>query len=302
MADDYNGTPGNATRKPSINIVSTTGATPIEVTVAAAHGLKEGDRVEISGHAVNVEANGLWYVHEKTATTFEIYAGWTSSAVSSPVAGSGAGAATGTITPLGLLPRMPRADDATELTDMSMLNAGLEDAKDGQAWLAERVGSYRLAGILDVTAAAASPGAGVAAAFTTTSATWKVDTSIEGAWAVKPVVAVQLDDYVEIELTGTAVLSGVLNVALGIGFVFIEHGVSYSSAGAVIQSGCQQIESSHSAIPFNLKARGKLSTFLAGITHGVKLYPVLMAYGLAGTPSYQLVGDVSMTIKVWRPN
>jgi len=302
MADDYNGNPGNATRKPSINIVSTTGATPIEVTVAAAHKLKEGDRVEMSSHAVNVEANGLWYVHEKTATTFEIYAGWTLGAVSSPVAGSGAGGATGTITPLGLLPRMPRADDATEFADMAMLNAGLEDAKDATTHLAERVGEYRLAGALDVTKAAAALGAGVAAAFTTTSNTWKVDTSIEGAWTVKPVVAVHVDDRVEIELTGTVSIGAGVNVVLGIGFVFLEHGATYSSTGAVIQDGIQQIESNHSAVPFHLKARGKLSTFITGITHGMKLYPVLMAYGLAGTQSYQLVGDVSMTIKVWRPN
>jgi hypothetical protein len=69
---------GNATwtgggRLPAVNITSSTNATPIVITTAAAHGLMTGDYVTIAAHITNTNANGVWRVGTTpTATEFQI--------------------------------------------------------------------------------------------------------------------------------------------------------------------------------------------------------------------------------------
>lgn len=53
-------------------ISSSTDATPIVVTTAAAHKLVTGQRVYISGHGTQTDANGLWTVTVASATTFSL--------------------------------------------------------------------------------------------------------------------------------------------------------------------------------------------------------------------------------------
>ena len=299
MTTPYSGKPGNETRQSAVNISSSTNATPIVVTTAASHGLYEGDRVEIVSHATNTAANGVWYVHVVDATHISLYAAWTAGAVATASVGVGVGGATGTVQYLGLTPRVTLPDDG-DLRSASSINVPNEDAKDGQAWLAERIGNWRTVWLYNVTKQAAAPATSVCS-FTTSSGAWAVDTGIEAAWTVKPSVSVDVNDYVEIDLTSTYNSASANDIALAIGFVFLEHGAAYSSAGAVVQEGWQVFTvPGHGGI--HIKARAYLSTALSGITHGMKLYPVLMSYGIGGTPAYSLLGDVSMTIKVWRPN
>lgn len=69
-----------------VSIASSTNANPSVVTTTAAHGLAVGDVVEIQGHAVNTNINGVWTIGTVgSATTFTV-----------PYAANGAGAATGT--------------------------------------------------------------------------------------------------------------------------------------------------------------------------------------------------------------
>jgi hypothetical protein len=69
---------GNATwtngPKPNIStIVSSTNASPIVITTAAAHGLVTGDYVTVVNHNTNTNANGVWLVGTTpTSTTFQI--------------------------------------------------------------------------------------------------------------------------------------------------------------------------------------------------------------------------------------
>src|SRR5581483_3682463 len=78
----------NLTTFASVNISSSTSATPIVVTTASAHGLAVGDTVTIVNHATNTNANGTWVVTVVgSSTTFTINA-----------AGNGTGGATGTVT------------------------------------------------------------------------------------------------------------------------------------------------------------------------------------------------------------
>jgi hypothetical protein len=69
----------------SIDIASSTNATPIAVTYTAAHGLTTGDHVTINNHLVNTAANGYWTI---TVTSTTVITLDTSS-------GNGVGGATG---------------------------------------------------------------------------------------------------------------------------------------------------------------------------------------------------------------
>lgn len=71
-----------------IPIVSSTDTTPIVVT-ATAHGLNTGDKVRITGHLVNTNANAVWYITKVDADSFSLD--------DSTATGGGAGGATGNI-------------------------------------------------------------------------------------------------------------------------------------------------------------------------------------------------------------
>lgn len=66
-------------------ISSSTDATPIVITTAAAHQLTTGDQVFISGHTTNTNANGLFTITVASATTFSL----TGSTATGGGAGSG---------------------------------------------------------------------------------------------------------------------------------------------------------------------------------------------------------------------
>jgi hypothetical protein len=90
---------GNATwtgggRPASINIASSTNATPIVITTSSAHGLVPGDYVVIIFHTINGNANGVWKVGTTpTSTTFQIL-----QIDGSNTTGNGTGGATGNVT------------------------------------------------------------------------------------------------------------------------------------------------------------------------------------------------------------
>lgn len=69
-----------------VTIASSTAADPSVVTTASVHGLTSGQFAEISGHLVNTAINGTWPVTVLTTTTFSV-----------PVAGNGAGTASGQV-------------------------------------------------------------------------------------------------------------------------------------------------------------------------------------------------------------
>lgn len=73
----------------AVNVVSSTDATPIVVTMAAGHGFETGDLVTIASHATNVGANGQWRVSAHTSTTITLEG--------SVGSGAGAGGASGTV-------------------------------------------------------------------------------------------------------------------------------------------------------------------------------------------------------------
>jgi hypothetical protein len=72
--------------QPPVSIASSTAANPAVITTAAVHGLATGDVIEISGHLINTVTDGTWPATVTTTTAFTI-----------PVAGNGAGGATGQV-------------------------------------------------------------------------------------------------------------------------------------------------------------------------------------------------------------
>ena len=60
-----------AWRNPLFAITAATNATPIVIT-SAAHGLSNGDQVDIAYLATNTAGNGVWTVANKTTDTFEL--------------------------------------------------------------------------------------------------------------------------------------------------------------------------------------------------------------------------------------
>lgn len=115
-----------------VSITSSTSATPIVVTTAAAHGLQTGVAVIINGHATNTAANGVWRAHVLTSTTFRLlnFDGTDSVGVAS---GSG-----GTSQSL-MLPGFNIGEDAVDDINASLLNVPNEALGNMVAWLAYRM-------------------------------------------------------------------------------------------------------------------------------------------------------------------
>lgn len=90
--DEYSGLVSNITVPSTVNISSSTNASPIVVTTATNHGLETGDYASIVGHLVNTAANGIWPVTVLSNTTFELDGS----------TGNGVGAGTGTVQSLSL--------------------------------------------------------------------------------------------------------------------------------------------------------------------------------------------------------
>lgn len=55
-----------------ITISTSTNATPVVVTLNAGHGLKDGDRIAITGITGNTGANGEWTINMISATTAQL--------------------------------------------------------------------------------------------------------------------------------------------------------------------------------------------------------------------------------------
>lgn len=72
----------------AINIVSSTNASPIVLTLPTGHGILTGQQVIVVGHLINTAANGTWTVGAVTATTIALTGS----------TGNGLGGATGTVT------------------------------------------------------------------------------------------------------------------------------------------------------------------------------------------------------------
>lgn len=134
------GQPSNISQVPTpaatVNIASSTNASPTVITTSTAHGLQTGMAIIINGHLVNTAVNGIWIATVLTSTTFKIstFSGFPGTFVN----GVGVGVATGTVQSLAF-PGITIPEDAVTDIDAASVNVGLEGLADMTAWLAYKV-------------------------------------------------------------------------------------------------------------------------------------------------------------------
>lgn len=130
----YVGQPALIVPAASVPILSSTDATPIVIQTNGNHGLLTGQYVDISGHTVNVNANGVSKVVVNDATHFQL--------VGSVGTGAGAGGATGQSQSLGL-GGFTQTQDAPAPT-ATQINAPDQNVADQAAFLALATGAYKI--------------------------------------------------------------------------------------------------------------------------------------------------------------
>lgn len=134
------GQPSNISQVPTpaatVNIASSTNASPTVITTSTAHGLQTGMAIIINGHLVNTAVNGIWIATVLTSTTFKIstFSGFPGTFVN----GVGVGVATGTVQSLAL-PGITIPEDLVTDIDAAAFNVPYEALADMTAWLAYKV-------------------------------------------------------------------------------------------------------------------------------------------------------------------
>lgn len=139
MPSVYSGDAGNISKLVPIAIASSTNASPIVVQTSTTlpAGLQDGDTVDVSGHLVNLAADGRWQITIVDTTHFSLNGS----------TGSGVGAATGFVYPQALQapPQIPSDGDNR---NAASVNVALETDLDRTAWAGARIGPYYMAGIM----------------------------------------------------------------------------------------------------------------------------------------------------------
>lgn len=135
MATQENGIASNISSNLPVfvNIASSTFTNPIVVTTAAPHLLVQGDTIDLGGHQVNTNANGIWRPNVLTATTFSI-----------PAAGNGVGAATGSVQSLALGPTFAIPSDGVDNENAASVGVAFNALADRTAFIGVSTGFYKI--------------------------------------------------------------------------------------------------------------------------------------------------------------
>jgi hypothetical protein len=131
----YRGIASDSTTPIDVAVVQATPGTPI-VVEATAHGLADGDLVQIFWHAVTVKANGTWRITKITANTFSLD-------TSTDGAGAADASATGYVRPLTREPSFTIPADG-DARSAASVNVATEAIADRVAWLESVVGARYL--------------------------------------------------------------------------------------------------------------------------------------------------------------
>lgn len=292
MGTTYNGKAGNESRAAAVNITSTATSAGLIAVYAVAHGLLTGDRVLLTGHgvvatAVGKEANGVWTVTKVDADHVTLDG--------STYVGNGG--ATGTILYLGLMPRATLPDDGVDLRTAAAINVPNEDAKDAQAYLAERVSQYRVHSIDTLNIKQATPFTTWGATFVSPSGSYGYDSTIDGTllgsayWKCLPT------DRLDVEIAGSAIISGNPG-AMAIGAYVAEYGaVAVPGSAVQLGAGAQIFSTAANKQAVRVSARD-----IPTMTRASKVYLYIITYGFGGTCSVDWYGDLAIKVTQWRSN
>lgn len=121
-----------------VEILSSTDATPIVIQTTAPHGFTSGaatDTVEVEGHLVNTNANGVWQISVVDATHFSLDG--------SAGTGGGPGGATGYAVDWSVNPS-PTIPSDGDLSQAAAWNPSVENLTNMVPFLNRRCGRFRL--------------------------------------------------------------------------------------------------------------------------------------------------------------
>ena len=283
MPTQYNGLSTNVSFPGPISIASSTFTTPIVLTTSSAHGLHVGDQVTISGHAVNVAANGTWVVQSASfgPTTFSISA-----------TGVAIGGATGTTQSLAYAPFAIPSDG--DLDTASSVTTAFQALADRSAYAALECGAYKLVESVTTQTTGHFNALWSPTGWTgVTAATWTLDSAVLGAIVFAH--NVQNGDVIEMTAVGAALSTVASNTSLGLLWAESDWGNSLSYAAWLpSQPTCPTQALTTTAVPFSLSA-----FFNNSSPHGQQFGFTLGAYSTM-TCSLQLYGDLYMIGRIWR--
>lgn len=316
MSTQYNGLGGNIALHSSFNISASTNATPIKITTSAPHDFSEGDLVFVSGHASNTNANGLSYVHVFDGSNVQLYGLITTSGgLTSPIAGNGVGAATGTIRGVGFLPTFQVPSDGDNVTAASV-NVGLEAGADAYQRLAAIQGAYSIVYSMNKSVNGLSSGTAAPVLYgteTPADTTWRRQAVVNGGTILIdffdggafPYPYVMNNDIIELEWQ-------VAYPDATVGSIYFALGVEYFDAGgapaiavdgvatsAKLQGSARLLNSDAVGIqPMTLRMRFKQT----GLPRVQQMQAYILARTLAGGPGgYALKDDIMWTARILRP-
>lgn len=317
MATDYNGKPSLVTHPTSLNISSSTNATPIEVTTTAAHGLTDGDIVRVKTHSTNTAANGFWQVVVTSSTKFTLK----DPASGANSVGNGVGGATGTVDRFSTGTFSIPADLVDDM-DAASINVGLEANGDRTAYALWKLGVGSVANLVraqrksayvnrdifdawsqDPVAGQGGAGGGWTELTAATSGS-SPSTFIAGAGDLDIVPG----DEVELEFATTAAAihaTGQIPIGFSLFAHLYDYGTSPAFASAVRVPGIGVAIPTDTALviryPVVLRTVIPVSD-IASVTRGKAMRVYLAAncaFG-AGNAAVSLYGDRRVNLRVWR--
>lgn len=300
MSTTYTGESGNDyiwdlnSTSATLNVTGATNATPIVITTAVAHGLKEGERVQIREVQGNTAANGVWYVHVTGAATFSLYSNWTGGAVATASVGNGAYTAGGKMYNLGFYVATTIPSDGDAL-NASSVNTSAEATLDRTNYLAERVGGYRIVNMLsakDGTAGTAWSLNYVAAHLVTAYNT-DFNTAIVAAGTTT--FDVEPNDIVDLELLTSVATGGPGFPGLRLGLDVKDYGVAFTNVAT--NYGAFMVQANGNPyVPLTLRARIPLNA----LTRGQQAKFLLESRGITNASTYTLLGEWQFNATLYR--
>ena len=319
MTTPYAGYPSNESLHGVNNILSSTNATPIELTFTANHDINDGDFVLVRDHALNFTANGIFAALVTAPNKIKLYASVKpGSVVSGPIAGTAVGGNSGTVCSLGVNPNFPLPSDSD--LDASDINPPLEDAGDRGAFILSKCGPYKpvfvsLQNSNDLASAASAPNVygGGSVGGTALDMTWRrqalggpilLDAFLSAAPDVLDGDLLEVDYSAIVSVDNT--VAGAAPLYFAVGVEFFETGASPSvaidgAATKIAGSGVLVPKSGSAGDIFPINPRGRLLV-ANGVSRFKKMQLYVVARCVSGTnAAYKFLDDFQWGVRILRP-
>lgn len=295
MPTAYYGIPGNVVYPASVNISSSTNASPIVMTTASAHGLQTGDLADIQGHIVNTKANGVRTVTRTGANSFSINGS----------TGNGAGGATGTVQPINYGAGYNIPSDGTDARNVASVNVPFQALGDRGAADLIAIPGWKVVNVTNVA---------VANTFNTPCYTGvgpqtglSPMTNVNGALASYQFTGVASGDQVELTFDSsvflTAAGAGNFNARVSLASGFQAYGAAsplvntfgfktFSGAGSSVTNYAPLFLRTLSTAPNPLPADGSI---------GFQIFVAFYFDTFGSTCEIDFRGDMLLTCRIYRP-